>query len=246
MLPWFKQLKITDLYWSHARINETYLDGIRVHAFPLYPVRCEDYPAIIASGGKTSIERKYLYSFIGAYDSDLYLSPVRSWIFDLPIRPDAHILSRGEWHYEKKVYDEQIAGVTMNESECLAQAQYNHDYTEVLQDTIFSLCPSGSGPNSIRLWESLGFGCIPVLLSDQLRLPGDPDEWDKAIVQVPEQKRTVKQLPDILQSIASNPERLHKMQQAGRVLWKKYGDQGPITVLQELTRIDRIHEWVKV
>jgi hypothetical protein len=53
-----------------------------------------------------------------------------------------------------------------------------------LLDSVFSRCPSGSGPNSILLWESLGFRCIPVLLADTLQLSGEPGEWEEAIVRL--------------------------------------------------------------
>ncbi len=96
------------------------------------------------------------------------------------------------------------------------------------------MCPSGSGPNSIRLWESLGFGCIPVLLSDTLRLPGTTEEWDEAIVRVPETREAVAALPARLEEIARDPDRLQRMQQAGRRLWVRYGEQGPATVLGAL------------
>ena len=47
----------------------------------------------------------------------------------------------------------------------------------------FSLCPSGSGPNSIRFWESLSFGTIPVLLSDTYVLPLIKGwNWDECII----------------------------------------------------------------
>jgi len=47
------------------------------------------------------------------------------------------------------------------------------------------LCPSGSGPNSIRLWESLAAGAIPVVLADTLELPAHP-LWKDAVVFLPE------------------------------------------------------------
>ena len=40
------------------------------------------------------------------------------------------------------------------------------EYIRVLEESIFCICPSGSGPNSIRLWEAVEFGCIPVIISD--------------------------------------------------------------------------------
>ena len=36
------------------------------------------------------------------------------------------------------------------------------------------------GPNSIRLWESLAVGAIPIILADTLELPKHK-LWDKAI-----------------------------------------------------------------
>ena len=31
---------------------------------------------------------------------------------------------------------------------------------------VFSLCPEGAGPNTLRVWESLAVGAIPVILVD--------------------------------------------------------------------------------
>ena len=39
-------------------------------------------------------------------------------------------------------------------------------YNNILSDSIFSLCPEGTGPNTIRLWESMAIGVIPVIFSD--------------------------------------------------------------------------------
>ena len=47
------------------------------------------------------------------------------------------------------------------------------------------MCPSGSGPNSIRFWESLAVGSIPVLLSDSLELPKHK-LWDDVIIRIKE------------------------------------------------------------
>jgi len=67
----------------------------------------------------------------------------------------------------------------------------------------YSLCPSGSGPNSIRFWESLAVGSIPVLLADTLDLP-KCFEWYKAIIRLPE--KDLKLLPGILKNISHAEE----------------------------------------
>jgi hypothetical protein len=234
VLPWLKALCITDLFWSHARVNELELDGIRLHPFPLYAVRVLDRPESSAGDCRRPPQRRYLYSFIGAYSPDGYLSPARQWIYELPPSDDAFVMMRNAWHYESAVYGEQIAQQATPLPVQALLERNGDEYDAALSDSIFSLCPSGSGPNSIRLWESLGFGCIPVLLSDSLRLPGATEEWEEAIVRVPETYDGVMGLPARLREIARDPNRLERMQKAGRGLWVRYGVQGPAELLGKL------------
>jgi hypothetical protein len=137
----------------------------------------------------------------------------------LPERKDAYIEKRAEWHYEKQVYGEQVAGFMMNTEQLLQQQQFSEDYVTVMRDTVFCLCPSGSGPNSIRLWEALGFGCVPVIISDKLRLPGDTALWESASIRIPESEDKIKSLPKLLQNISIKDSN----SQAVDALWKNYG-----------------------
>ncbi len=242
MLEWFQRLGITDLYWPHAVKNVREIAGIVIHPFPLYPVRCFDNSVTDSNGGKLLSHKRYLYSFIGAYEANLYLSPVRRWILDLPLRPDALVTGRDEWHYEKQVYHQQIGGIEITNEEQKSHYQRSEEYSRVMTDSLFCLCPSGSGPNSIRLWEALGFGCIPVILSDDLLLPGHKSDWDKATIQVKETKTAVSQLPLLLEDLAGQPQRLEEMREAGQELWRMYGEQGPITILSELAQSEFISE----
>jgi hypothetical protein len=238
-LPWFKAMKITDLFWSHARKGQYVVDGIRIHPFPLYPVRCHDQERAVVSAWS---KRPYLYSFIGAYQERLYLTPVREWLFQLPTRDDALTIRRGEWHYEKEVYVEQINKGQRSDAERAKELSEANQYVETLSQTRFSLCPSGSGPNSIRLWESLCFGTIPVLLSDQLQLPGREDEWRSAVIQTAETSEAVAALPQLLEKLDRDRDRIEAMLEAGRRLWTLYGVNGPLTLLEPLSRIRHIYQ----
>ena len=62
----------------------------------------------------------------------------------------------------------------------------------------YCLCPSGTGPNSIRLWEAIAFKSIPVILSDNLALPGRRQLWDSAAVTVPECEDAISGIPALL------------------------------------------------
>ena len=58
------------------------------------------------------------------------------------------------------------------------------EYENILSRSRFSLCPRGSNPNSVRFWESLAAGAIPILISDGYKLP-DWD-WDNTIIRLKE------------------------------------------------------------
>jgi hypothetical protein len=168
LLPFFKKLGITDIYWSHKIKGQDEIEGIKIHAYPLYPVM--HYKREKLNKNKSLNERKYLYSFIGSYQPDLYLTKVREWIFNLPYRNDAIVIERSEWHYEQDVYRNQLFGSTEDEANKKVREENEKEYIKIMEDSVFCLCPSGSGPNSIRIWEAIKFGCVPVVFSDNFDL----------------------------------------------------------------------------
>lgn len=189
LLSFFKKIGITDIYWSHKVIGQDEIEGIKLHPYSLYPVM--HYKRKKPTRNKPLSERKYLYSFIGAYQPDLYLTPVRKWIFDLPKRDDALVIERNEWHFEQDVYRNQLLGESETEAKKRIRAQYEEEYISVMEETKYCLCPSGSGANSIRLWEAMEFGCVPVLLSDTLDL-GFISKVSQNYAVVKESKRALK------------------------------------------------------
>jgi hypothetical protein len=233
-LELFQRAGITDLFWSHATQGLPHIGGVRLHPFPLYPVRCATHPPTAPLLPPT--QRPLLYSFQGAYASGLYLTQVRDWILGLPPRPDAQLERRREWHYEQAVYREQVQGQPADAARHAQLTAEADAYANTLQRSCFALCPSGSGPNSIRLWEALGYGSIPVILSDQLQLPGPAELWQAAVLMVPETQAAVAALPSQLEAMASDQGRLLAMQQAGQQLWRRYGLDGFVGDVVDLLR----------
>jgi hypothetical protein len=131
--------------------------------------------------------------------------------------------SRREWHFEQQVYREQVHGEPADAARHAELRTEADSFAATLQQSVFALCPSGSGPNSIRLWEALGYGAIPVILADTLALPGDPVLWRQATVQVPETPEALAALPGQLEVLRRDPARLRAMQAAGQQLWRRYG-----------------------
>lgn len=240
LIPTFKENFITDVFWSHAKVNQFSIDGIRIHSFPLFPSLCVDGldgPLKLHKNYSLCANRDLLYSFVGAYVKGLYISGVREFIFNLPMSADSVIKRNdGGWHFDDIVYRQQLGGEVLPDERLHALRQRESFYRDTMLRSIFSLCPSGSGPNSIRLWESLGFGCIPVLLSDQLRLPGTDDEWEGAIVRLPETEEAVRSIPGLLKELASDKALIKSMQAKCHQLWLRYGLNGPETIFREFLR----------
>jgi len=226
----FRKAGIDHIFWPHATEADLGAEGPRLHPFPLYPVQM---PARTVPGAEG--ERPHLYSFIGARANPHYLTDVRSWILDqLGDQPEGLVRGREDWHYSRVVYHHQIWQVTEGETGALVDDAASLEFQEALFRAIFALCPSGSGPNSIRLWEALGAGAIPVILSDDLALPGDPRLWADGAVFCAETPEAVAALPDRLAALARDKERLAVMRTAGQQLWDLYGPAGFVTDLLEL------------
>ena len=67
----------------------------------------------------------------------------------------------------------------------LREKQAAQNYRDILNRSRFSACPRGFGPGTIRFWESLSYGAVPVLICDSCLLPPLWD-WDKTIVRISE------------------------------------------------------------
>jgi hypothetical protein len=219
----FESCGITDIFWSHAARGQACVPGkggIRLHPFPLYPVQAVGS----ARERAAKAERPYLFSFIGAQPDEWYLTRIRETIFEkLGEHPRGLVRRRKEWHFRRTVYRSQIIGEQETIGQYLEEKQAA-EYVEILRQSVFSLCPSGSGPNTLRLWESLALGSIPVVLSDTWQPPGDESLWERAVVFCPETAEAVDALPDRLEKIASNPGQMLARLEAIDELWRRYGD----------------------
>ena len=190
VLPLMVKCGITLIYTPHKEKGKDYINidnkTVRIMPCPLYAVNVEDAEmnSEFINIDLVNRETKYLYSFKGAWEPH-YISDIRQKIFNMDnSKEDVYIENIGKWHFLKDVYTNQQnnKGSVYNSKE---KSNRTSEYNKLLLDSKFSLCPSGAGPNSIRFWESLAIGSIPVLLADTLELPFHKD-WDKAILRISE------------------------------------------------------------
>ncbi len=71
------------------------------------------------------------------------------------------------------------------------------EYLRSIRESMLVLCPRGTGANSIRFFETLSMGRIPVLISDDVMLPFERDvNYDEFILRIPESD--VEEAPQII------------------------------------------------
>lgn len=221
LLPLFKTLNITKVYTSHKEKGIDMIQNIRLLPCPIYALNIEDnkFNKEIKEVNDVLLhDRDILFSFVGGYHPTIYMSDIRKKIYGLHKQKNVVIKNTGEWHLNKLVYhSSQNNKQTLN----LNNQHMNRtgDYNKLLLKSRYTLAPSGSGPNSIRFWEALGAGSIPVLLADTLELP-EHELWDDTIVRIAE--KDVYKIYEILGEI--NKEEEEKRRENCLTVYKFFKD----------------------
>lgn len=109
--------------------------------------------------GKNSISRRGInFSFVGDFNT----SPDRLRLSHFSY-PETTIKSTGKWFFS---HDKET------------QQELFFSYKDLLENTKISLCPRGTGPSSLRLFESMSVGAVPLVFNN-LDLP---EEIEKFII----------------------------------------------------------------
>ncbi len=223
---------VTDVFWSHAVTDEPEIaeHGLTIHPFPLYPVQaCDDRSVSYEA-------RRYLFSFVGAKATPIYLSEARTHIIEeLAGHPMGLVRERPNWHYNRIVYDSQILG-RAEAGPALVDEAASEEFRDVMRQSIFTLCPSGTGPNSIRLWEAICSDSIPVVMAETYRHPGSESLWREAVVECGEDRQSIAKLPERLAEIASDTRALLKRKAALRMLALRYGPNSFVADIVSMMR----------
>ena len=193
LIPLFNQLGVTDLHISHHEVDiDPGALGIefRIHSWPLIAVNVEtpERAAGLTFGKKLS-ERTYLASFVGAH-MDHYRSDVRVKLFEAAQdfgRADVLVDLGNEWHFNKIVYEEQVLSKPISADDARKHEDRTVRYNRTLSDSVFSLCPEGAGPNTLRVWESMAVGSIPVIFADDWippDIPGSGIKFEDCVISI--------------------------------------------------------------
>ena len=163
-----------------------------------------DSPPLAAADGADR-RPPFLYSFLGAFETH----PLRRRIGRLN---DERALIEDTTRHPGREY-----GQTAE-----TYSAYRERFARMMSQSLFILCPRGSGASSIRLFEALKAGRVPVIVSDDWTPPNGPD-WDSCSLRVREAE--VERLPEILR--AAEPL-FHRLSQNAADVWRRFFAAGAL------------------
>ena len=153
--------------WSSPRTRPGFYLGRTTNEFATFTPPAHDLP--------------YLFSFMGS-------------IRNARVRRDLAALRHGRSFFQNTVDDfDRILHRKMDARERL---DYHRRYAELAKASKFVLCPRGLSASSIRLFETMRMGRVPVILSDGWVEPAGP-RWDRCALRVKE--KDFAQIPRLLE-----------------------------------------------
>jgi len=138
-------------------------------------------------------KRDILFSFVGSHTTHPLRERMKSRIVG------NNIIYRNEYHVTSEIFSNKYNKIKQED-----------EYKQILQRSLFSLCPRGSSCSSVRFWESLHAGSIPILISDNWLLP--EWDWNNTIIKIKEKEFESMTYNDISQLLNQiTPEKINSL-----------------------------------
>lgn len=147
---------------------------------------------------KKTDEKKYLFSFVGSPTSFVRKRLLRITFH----RDDIYIYSTNHFdNWDHKRPD---------------RREMQKSYIDIMRQSKFALCPRGTTPGIIRLFEAMELGVAPVIISDKWIPPIGPD-WEKFAIFVKESE-----INDIAKIIGFHASEYEERGRLARIAWEEY------------------------
>jgi len=177
-----------------------------------------DWPYPILPGAYASLSRQYdwahSWSYLPSLNAPLRstnkLRPDSKYLFSFLGRINTHPLRRKV----RDLNDDPTPCIDVGEApQRIPSFDYTKSYLDLIQESKFVLCPRGFGPSSIRIYEAMSYGRVPVIISDQW-LPPPEIDWDSCSVMVREKEIT--SIPVLLRKLENRANEM------GQCAWREY------------------------
>lgn len=95
------------------------------------------------------------------------------------------------------------------------------NYIQILGNSNFSLCPRGTGVSTVRLFECMGMGSIPIIIADGYKLPlSKLIDWENISISIQESEMNL--IPDRIQNFKLRNPNLSKVRFRINEFFQKY------------------------
>ena len=179
----FNKMKIKYIFCPHANKNKY------VEIYQKFNIIVIPYYIYPSNSNYTNYKRIYNTSFICTTTCPLERpTRIRNKIVNfLQKKKNVYVKTLDNWHFNDTVFGDQLKVLKYDKMYLQHMNEREEEYSKIMSKSIFSICPLGIGPNSIRLWESFMYRSIPILIADDLWLPEYFNvNWDKLIYKVKE------------------------------------------------------------
>lgn len=171
------QLGIAKIFYPHKNVEH---DNC---GFTVMPIGCPTKYKF-----NDIYKKDLLYSFVGFKDSH----PIRQSLEKFQCE-ESKIIFRDEFFKNSIIIENQEfynsdKKRVLLETYCKLKSQEKEmeiEYIDIMSRSKFSLCPRGIAYGSLRFWESLKAGSIPILIADGLYLPQNWN-WNSTILRISE------------------------------------------------------------
>lgn len=186
--------------WASRRTVAGFYLGLPKNEFTTYTPPSDDLP--------------YLYSFMGS-------------TLNAPIRQRLAEVVHPRSYFQNTAPD--FARVLRRQVDARERRDYYRRYAELTKASKFVLCPRGLSVSSIRLFETMRMGRVPVILSDGWVAPPGP-AWDRFSIGIPENR-----CADIPRILADREGEAVQMGELARQAWDEW--------FSDKTAFHRVVEW---
>ncbi len=182
----------------YASISKSDYDARRTRSG--FYIHALENPFLEAIPSLEKIDKPYLFSFQGSVKNH-------------PLREQIRHIKHPDFYFEDS--SGRIEG-TFRSADTQARIQMFKNYAGILSKSLFILAPRGRGHSSVRLFESLQAGRVPVIISDEWVPPLGPN-WPSFSIQIPENEIQI--IPQILESFRP---KAYAMGRKARKTWEEY------------------------
>ena len=165
----------------------------------------------LRSGHYAEVQENACFQDKGPIQGDAYLYSFRGKLGTAPVRKEMASLAHPRGRIED-TSDQNVTSMMRTKAQSDRLQSYQESYAKLVSQSVFVLCPRGAGPSSLRLFETMLMGRVPVIISDYWVPPEGPD-WNAFSIRVPESD--VSKIPAILEDRQHDaPEMARRARQA--------------------------------